>query len=126
MLITFITSLVLIVLLFSVKFFELSRNKKTSITQKIRQGDLPIKMFFLRKKRQLAYINWKNFILLTIFLSRIFHKKATLYKRRFDSRQPRFLIASTPEALNRNNSKKPSIFLREITSHKHGTGNPKK
>jgi len=125
MTITFILSLVLIVLLFSVKLFELRQNKKTVMTHMVRKGDFPIKKFFLHLKKEVSHITWNNFARLMIYLSRLFHKRVTIFKRRFDSRQPRFLIASTPEALNRNNSKKPSIFLREIVNNKHDRSSKK-
>jgi hypothetical protein len=126
MIIIFISSLVLIIILFSIKIFELHKNKKTVITQKITQGDKPIKRFFFKLKKEISYITWKNFILLMIFIYSFFHNKIILLKRSFDSRQPRFLIASTPEALNQKNDKKPSNFLRTISEHKNNKDNRNK
>ncbi|MFZ2038431.1 MAG: hypothetical protein WAV11_00625 [Minisyncoccia bacterium] len=125
MIIIFISSLVLLTLLLSVKFFELHYNKKTILTKKIRQGDLPIKKFFIHLKKEISYLNWRNLVLLSIYIYNILHKRVIIIKRSFDSRQPRFLIASSPEALSQKNNKKPSNFLKIIGEHKQDKGKRK-
>ncbi len=118
MIITFFVTLILLLSLFGIKLYEINKGAETYITIKMKSCDQPIQDFFNHIKHEASFLTWNNLALLVKHVSRSIQDYAVLYKKKLDSRQPRFLVATTPNALAHKNRKNPSNFLKAIGEHK--------
>jgi hypothetical protein len=118
MVITFFVTLILILVMFGIKLYEIKKGSDLAVTEKIKSLDVPVQGFIDHVKHEISYLTWNNLVLLIKYLIRYIQNYILSYKKSLDSRQPRFLIATTPNALAHKNRKGPSSFLKAISEKK--------
>jgi len=115
----FFISLVLVGLFVWLKVFEWEKKEKTWFTLWLGQGDKPILRFVKHLKKELAYINWRNTVLLSKF---IYHELRTFsfsFKRRFDSKQSKFFVMMHGKTDLQVGQSRSSEFLKSVNDHKN-------
>jgi hypothetical protein len=115
--ILFISSFILLGAFIGVKYFEFVKNRQTSLTKYIASGDHHLIGFGKHLKKEISYINWRNFVLLSIFIWREIKFFSLSFKKRFDSKQSKFFVAVAGEK-DLSKRGKPSSFLKSISEHK--------
>ena len=118
MIITFFITLALVLIMFGLKLYEIKKGVELPITAMMKSLDEPIQGFLNHVKHEVSFLTWNNLALLVRHIYRSIQECVVSYKKRLDSRQPRFLVAITPNALAHKNRKSPSNFLKVIGEHK--------
>lgn len=100
------------------KVYEIKSKKELSFTSRLRRFDRSIHDFIGHVKHEISYLTWNNMVLLFKYITKHIHDYFVSTKKRLDSRQPRFLVATTPTSLAHKNKRNPSSFLRAIGNDK--------
>ncbi len=112
----FYTSLLLLVVMFAMKYFGVSFTHHEVISNIVDKNDEHFHEIFHHGKNIFSKIKFKNFHRLTLIVAN-FIKEETIYlKRRFDSKQPAFFLS--PQKPSHYNKNSVSFFLRKVSEYK--------
>lgn len=115
-LVTFIISLVLIVLLFAQKSLEIYYGRRVFLERQFENLDIWIHKIILEIKFWWGHVNFKNTKMVFLWIVTGTHKLIIAIKRRFDHKQSHFFTKRNLDTSKHKNS--PSFFLRDVSDYK--------
>ncbi len=118
---TFITSLVLLAGMSGIRAFELSSGQKLLEVSFVRKTDIFVHHFFHLIKRQISRISIKGTWKLIYKLSVQTKDWLVNFKKKYDSRQPKFFVKQTKNDITQKGS--VSFFLKNVSDYKESIRN---
>jgi len=115
-LVTFIISLVLLVLLFVQKSLEIYYGRRIFLERQFENFDGWIHRIIIKIKFWWSHVNFKNTRLIFLWIVGSIHKLAITIKRRFDHEQSHFFTKRNLDVSKHKNS--PSFFLKDVSDYK--------
>lgn len=115
-LVTFIISLLLIILLFIIKALEIYYGRRVFLERQFENFDAWIHQLTLKLKYWWSHINFKNTRLVILWIIEKTHKLIISIKRRFDHKQAHFFVKRNLDITKHKNS--PSFFLKDVSDYK--------
>ena len=119
-LVTFIISLVLLVLLFIMKGLEIFYGRKLFLERQFQNFDAWIFKILDKIKYWWSYVNIKNVKLLFSWIAGNIKKSIIIAKRRFDHKQSHFFAKREHDSLKNKSS--VSFFLKNVSEYKKSLG----
>jgi hypothetical protein len=114
--VVFIISLVLIILLFTMKGLEIYHGRKIILEELFLKCDAWIHKTSLKIKYWWSHVNFKNMRLIFSWIIVNIRKLVVSIKRRFDHKQSHFFIKREYDVSKKNNS--VSFFLKDVSDYK--------
>lgn len=115
--ILFYISFILIVAMFTIKYFGISFDHHEAISNIVCENDKNCHKIVHHSKNIFSKIKFENFHRLTVNIADYIKKKIIYLKRRFDSKQPAFFLSPQKPSHVKKNS--VSFFLKNVTDYKN-------
>ena len=115
-LVTFIISLVLLVLLFIQKSLEIYYGRRIFLERQFEKFDAWIHQIIIKLKFWWSHVNFKNTRLVFLWIVRNIYRMAVVMKRRLDHEQSHFFTKRNLDVSKHKNS--PSFFLKDVSDYK--------
>ncbi|MFH0755121.1 MAG: hypothetical protein V1910_00440 [bacterium] len=113
--ILFYISLFSLIVIFTIKYFDISFHHNKFISNIICEYDKFCHKIIYHSKNIFSKIKFKNFHKLTIMIANYIKKEMIYLKRRFDSKQPSFFLSPQKPNQVKNSV---SFFLKKVSEHK--------
>ena len=120
----FYISLFFLCIMILMKYFNISFKHHEVISNIVCENDKHCYNLVHHSKKIVSKIKFKNFHKLSILIAEFIKKESIYLKRRFDSKQPAFFLASQkPSQITKNSV---SFFLKKVSEYKESlnTKNP--
>lgn len=115
-LVLFYISLVLIVVMLTAKYFEVSIVDNRTTKKVLHKSDKYCHSIICLLRFFLSKIKIKNFNRLFLLIINFIKREMVYLKRKFDSKQPKFFLK--PQKNNSNNKSSVSFFLKNVSEYK--------
>jgi len=122
-LVLFYTSLVLIIAMLAMKYFDVHIVRHEVISNIICENDKRCHEVVGATKKVVSKIKLKNFHRFTVAVAHIIKKETIYFKRKFDSQQPKFFLK--PQKTVNSNKGSVSFFLKNVSEYKDSLKNNK-
>jgi|GEM_PF-1914701 len=115
-LVIFSLALFISILMIGIKVWELSVDRKSSLSMFLMKGDKYVVSFFKRTRLYWSYVNFHNTHWLFFKIVNGIRDRVVNLKRKFDHEQSHFFVKKDHDPLRHKHG--ASFFLKDISAHK--------
>ena len=112
----FYISLCAIILMLGMRYFDPSIMRHRKIVEIVEKNDAQVQKVVGQAREVVSHIHFENLHKLIVWAIKTAKDETIILKRKFDSKQPKFLLK--PQKMVDSQKHSVSFFLKHITEHK--------